>query len=437
MDEAPRILKAIKAGSLPRLETGRVPSSKSDARCILCRGSKLLCGKSRCPIMVKFYAQSRIAPKLDVLEMEGASPPGVFVGRIGYPKVFVGPLIPPEFGDTSMMDTPELWLGKTIDEIVDFRFRLVRGKRSVDVRDVLGGGKVVEMTRELGMARDPAEVEAEFTKKPSGRIILDDEIQPFGPSAPIKSMSLGSYRLDPRIERAYFDTDLKAMPAVLDLYQHGVYVSKIQRALSVGAFGIEDARRFVPTRWSITAVDSMLSENLMSKVKRHPLINEFRVYESWSLDNRFEVLMMPAAWSYELVEAWFPNTAWNPSGSSVAIYSSSEGYRGRTTYAEIGGCYYAARLATCEQLDRERRQAAVVILRESHPGYIMPVGVWNVRENVRRAVRGPCTRFETLHEALGFIAKRLDIDLGTWIRNSRILRDAIYQRRVDDFAREP
>ncbi len=435
MDETPRLLKAVKMGSFPRLETGRVPSSKSDARCILCRGTKLLCGKDRCPIMVKFYAQSRIAPKLDVLEMEGASPPGVFVGRIGYPKVFVGPLIPPELGDTSLMDTPELWMGKTIDEIVDFRLRLVRGKRSVNVRDILGGGRVVEMTRELGMARDPAEVDAEFTKKPSGRIMLDDEIQPFGPSAPIKSMNLGSYRLDPRIEKAHFDTDLKAMPAVLDLYHDGVYVSRIQRALSVGAFGIEDARRFVPTRWSITAVDSMLSENLMSKVKRHPLINEFRVYESWSLDNRFEVLMVPAAWSYELVEAWFPNTAWNPSGSSVAMYSSSEGFRGRTTYAEIGGCYYAARLAACEHLDHEGRQAAVVILRESHPGYIMPVGVWNVRENVRRAVKGPYTRFNVLHEALGFIATRLDIDLGTWIRNSKILQDMIYQRRVDDYAR--
>ncbi len=431
--ETPRILRAIKAGSPPYMETGRIPSSKSDARCILCRGAKLLCGKTRCPIMVRFYAQTRIAPSVDRLEMEGASPPGVFVGRMGYPKVLVGPLIPPDHGDTSVMDTPELWLGKTIDEIVDLRFRLVRGKRGVDVRQVDSGGKVVEMTRELAMARGPAEVDAEFAKKPSGRIILDDEIQPFGPSAPIKSMNLGTYRLDPKIEKAHFDSDLKALPAILDLYGDGVYVSKIQRAFSVGAFGEEEARRFVPTRWSITAVDSMLSKNLVKRVRRHPLVNEYRVYESWSLDNRFEVLMLPSAWSYELVEAWYPNTAWNPSGTRVAIFSSSEGFRGRTTYAEIGGCYYAARLATCEQLDRERRQASVVILRESHPGYIMPVGVWNVRENVRNAVQGRYVGFDTLHGALSHIASRLDIDLATWIRNSKVLQDRIYQRKVDDF----
>jgi len=431
--EAPRLLKAIKAESFPSIDTGRVPSSKSDARCILCRGTKLLCGKTRCPIMVKFYAQSRIAPQLDSLDIDGASPPGVFVGRAGYPKVSVGPLIPPEHGDTSMMDTPELWYGKSIDEIVDFRFKLVRGKTPVRVHDVEGGGRIVEMTREIAMAKTPAEVEAEFTKKPSSRIVLDDEIQPFGPSAPIKSMNLGTYKLDQRIEKAYFDTDLRSRPAVMELYKDGVYVSKIQRALSVGAFGVKDDRRFVPTRWSITAVDSMLSDNLMSKVKRYPLINEYRVYESWTLDNRFEVLMMPSAWSYELVEAWFPRSAWNPVGNRVAIFSSSEGYRGRTTYAEIGGCYYAARLASCEKLDRERRQASVVILRESHPGYIMPVGVWNVRENVRRAVGGAFQRFDTLREALTFLSTRLKIPIPTWIDHSKMLQDRIFQRRVDDY----
>jgi hypothetical protein len=432
-NEPPRLLRAIKSQGPAKLESARVPSSKSDARCILCRGTKLLCGKTRCPIMLKFYAQSKLAPRLDSLELDGSSPPGVFVGRMGYPKVMVGPLIPPEHGDTSMMDTPELWLGKTIDEIVDFRFSLVRGKSPVNVHNVKSGGRMVEMTQDISMSVDSAEVEAEFAKKPTGRIVLDDDIQPFGPSAPLKSMKLGTYRLDQKVERAHFDTDLRARPAVRELYEGGVLVSKIQRSFSTGSFGIEDNRRFVPTRWSITAVDSMLSKDLMARVKGYPLINEYRVYEFWSLDNRFEVLMLPQAWSYELVEAWFPRTAWNPVGDRIAIFSSSEGYRGRTTYAEIGGCYYAARLATCEQLDKERRQASVVILRESHPGYIMPVGVWNVRENVRNAVKGPYERFDSLHEALVHVSSRLKISLFTWIRNSKVLQDRVFQRRLEDF----
>ncbi len=431
--QSSRMLKAIKSGSRPSIRSGRMPSSKSEARCILCRGTKLLCGKSRCPIMVKFYAQSRIAPAINGLEMDGDSPPGVFVGRSGYPKVSVGPLIPPDHGDTSEMDTPERWLGKSIDDIVDFRFRLVRGKSPVNVRDVNGGGRIVDATREIAMSRDPAEIEARFTKRPTSRIVLDDDIQPFGPAAPIKSMNLGTYRLDPNVERAHFDTDLKSRGAVAELYGKGVYVSKIQRAFSVGAFGVEDNRRFVPTRWSITAIDSMLSKDLRARVKRYPSVNEYRVYESCTLDNRFEILMMPGAWSYELVEAWFPRSAWNPVGDRVAIFSSSEGYKGRKTYAEIGGCYYAARLATCEQLDKEERQASVVILRESHPGYIMPVGVWNVRENVRNAVRGPCRKFDTLHGALAHVSTRLEIDLPTWLHNSDVLKNRIYQRRIDEY----
>jgi hypothetical protein len=143
--------------------------------------------------------------------------------------------------------------------------------------------------------------------------------------------------------------------------------------------------------------------------------------------------MIPAAWSYELVEAWYPNTTWNPDGTEIAIFSSSEGYGGRSKYAEIGGCYYAARLATSEHLEKEKRQASIVILREAHPGYIMPVGVWNVRENVREAVRNPPRMFNTLGEALGYIQTRLEIPLSTWVKNSWMLRQRLFQRRLDDF----
>jgi hypothetical protein len=52
--------------------------------------------------------------------------------------------------------------------------------------------------------------------------------------------------------------------------------------------------------------------------------------------------MSPEEWSYELVEAWFPGTTWNPSGQHVGICSDWEPYEGRSSYASIGGCYYAA-----------------------------------------------------------------------------------------------
>ena len=67
--------------------------------------------------------------------------------------------------------------------------------------------------------------------------------------------------------------------------------------------------------------------------------------------------MIPAQWSYESMESVVSWHSLESSGSNVAIYSDWEGYNGRTTYAQIGGCYYSARLAVCELLQKERRQA--------------------------------------------------------------------------------
>ena len=408
-------------------------SGSAGNRCVVCKGAKMLCGKERCPILVKHFAQLKARTLIDSLELEGSSPPGVFVGRWGYPKVLVGPLIPPVMGDTEVMDTPEMWLGRSIDEIVDFRARLVRGMHAVDVHNVDNGGRTVDIVREMAMAARPTEAEAQFHKKPAGRLVLDDEVAPFGPSAPLKSLDVGNLRLDQRIEKPFYDTDMPARDAVVSLYCGDVLISRIQKAFSMGAFGLGKRRKFVPTRWSITAVDDTIGKTLRENVKRFPLMNEYRIYESWTLDNRFIVLLMPTSWRYELVEAWYPDTVWNPAGSEIMMISSHEGYDGRKDYAEIGGCYYAARLATCEHLMKLGRQAGAVILREAHSGYIMPVGVWNVRENVRNAYRGPYNSFQTLPQALEDIQTRLDIRMKRWLRTSHVLADLRHQRRIEDF----
>jgi hypothetical protein len=366
-------------------------------------------------------------------DIDGASPPSVFIGRIGYPNVYVGPLVPPVHEDTSTFDLPEQWFGKSIDEIVGFRSLLVRGKHRVNVTEFNSAGKIMDQTRELALADTSVDLELNLTKKPHGSIFMDDDVQPFGPSAPIRDLHVGNVRFDHHVEKAYYDTDLKATHAVKELYSRGVLVSKIQKAFSVGAFGVEKNRRLVPTRWSITAVDDIISKSLVAQVKTFPEINEYRVYESTYLDNVFEILMIPSAWSYESMEAWYPGTTWNPNGTSVIIYSDNEGYNGRTTYAQIGGCYYSARLATCELLVKERRQATVVVLREARPGYIMPIGVWQVRENVRNAMRQTPLKFNTLAESLKHISGKFEIPMEQWIAQGKLLRQALFQRRLSDY----
>jgi hypothetical protein len=171
----------------------------------------------------------------------------------------------------------------------------------------------------------------------------------------------------------------------------------------------------------------------MGQVRQFPEVNEYRVYESGYLDNVFEVLMVPRQWSYEAIEAWYPGTVWNPDGKQVVMFSDWERHEGRTTYAQIGGCYYAARLAVCEQLVRERRQATVIVLREAHPGYIMPVGVWQVRENVKNAMRQKPLCYSTLNEALQRVATKFAIPIQSWVRESQLIRNALFQRRITDF----
>ena len=294
-------------------------------------------------------------------------------------------------------------------------------------------GKIIDQTRELALAEKNVEVELNLTKKPRGLIFLDNNVQPFGPSAKIRNLRVGNTRFDDRIENAFYDTDLSATNAVVELYTKGVLVSKIQRAFSVGAFGLKRNRRLVPTRWSITAVDDIISKDLIRRVKTYPEINEYRVYESHYLDNVFEVLMIPDVWRYEAMEAWYPGTVWNPKGKKTVLFSDYEENNGRTTYARIGGCYYSARLAVCEQLVKERRQATVIVLREARPGYIMPVGVWQVRENVRNAMGSKPLVFKTLNDALNLIASRFEISLQRWLRQSELVKRALFQRKITDF----
>jgi DNA repair protein NreA len=427
------IIKKVNSKALEQQVTTR----NSNSLCVLCKGSRFLCGKTRCPIMVKVNCFLKSVPLMESQNIEGMSPPSVFIGRIGYPNVYIGPLVPPVHEDTSIYDLPEQWFGKSMDEIVGFRSLLIRGKHMVNVQKINETGKILDQTRELALADNCVDTELNLTKKPHGSITLSDDVQPFGPSAPIRDLHIGNARYDQKIEKAYYDTDLRATNAVVDLYSKGVTVTKIQKAFSVGAFGVEKRRRLVPTRWSITAVDDILSKSLMEKVKTFPEINEYRIYESIYLDNVFEILMIPAQWSYESMEAWYPGTVWNPNGSSVAIYSDCEPNSGRSTYAAIGGCYYSARLAICELLQKERHQATAIVLREARPGYIMPIGVWQVRENVRNAMRQKPYTFGTLAQSLQFLSGKFEIPLQRWIVQSELLKKALFQRRISDFFSPP
>jgi len=393
----------------------------------------MLCGKLRCPVIAKAQSLAKYGRMLDSDVVDGSTPPGVFVGRMGYPRVYIGPMVPPYHGDTEILDTPEMWIGKSIEQIIDYRFSLIRGKARASVYDAQSGGGFLETLQELAMGIRPADSQVTFSKKPRKILTLSEETQPFGPSAPLKSFRASHVSVDKRIEKAYYDRDLKAADAFLELYRKGVLVTRIQRALSIGMFGVGQRRKLVPTRWSITAVDSGLSLRLVDEIKQHETIDEYRVYNFRNLDNIFVAMLIPELWSFEWIEAWFPKTTWNVDGTAPALMGDNESYSGRTTYASVGGCYYSTRLAVAERLSMERRQASALVLREIHPGYIVPVGVWNVRESVRSTLKTQPAKFDTLQKALSYASSRLTIPLRKWIENSVMLKQALFQKKITDF----
>ncbi|MDE1856973.1 MAG: hypothetical protein KGH98_02705 [Candidatus Micrarchaeota archaeon] len=407
--------------------------SYSDAA-IRVKRSDIVYRHMRDPALLRHYYAVKTIKEINGLSLAGSSPTDIFVGRFGYPKVSIGPLVPPEFGDTTILGTPERWRFLNIEQIVDFRSKLVRGMQEVRVTDTEKPG-LVEKVQELAMADGTADSEMDFIKRPRFNMTLRDEVQPFGPSGTIKSFDMGDVRSDQKIESRFSDADADAKTSVVELYEKGVPVSKIQKAFSAGLFGLKQRRKFVPTRWSITAVDDTLSKNTLEEVKSYEPVDSIYAYYNCALDNRWLIFFMPGNWQYESIEAWWPKTVWNENGKDISIYGSYEGWEGRKTYAEIGGCYYSGRLAITERMKILKRQGVALILREVHDGYIMPVGVWNVREHVRETLSTKPETLENTQQMFDYIKGKLEIGTKEWIRNSRILKDMLTQRRIPDFVK--
>ncbi len=400
--------------------------------CLECRGAKLLCGKPRCPIIVKAESIGRSAHSYSE-QIAGSSPPGVFVGRIGYPKVSIGPMVPPGYGDTSILDTPELWLGRPLESIVDYRYSLVRGNTRANVMDAADPGRTLLKLQELSMAARPVDSELRLSKAPRRVLTLSEDTQPFGPSAPMEGFETSNVTVERKIEKLYYDRDLKASEAIFSLYREGIFVTRIQRALSIGMFGEGARRRLVPTRWSIAAVDSTLSRKLIERIKGFQTIDEYRVYSYGVYDNQYVAILLPEPWRFEWIEAWFPNTTWNQFTKEPYLIGDYEEYFGRRTYARVGGCYYSTRLAVAERLEAERRQASAIVLRETYPGYIMPLGVWNVRESIRELMRQEPAKFDSFGAALSAALAKMRIPPKKWEASSVLISRELTQTKITSF----
>ncbi|MEL7671573.1 Nre family DNA repair protein [Methanobacterium sp.] len=356
-------------------------------------------------------------------ELDGTTPPSVFIGSWNYPKVYAGPMIAPMQGDISIMDRPESWIPSqtTQEEIIGYRLNLVRGKQTVGIQDF--NNSFVEKLQEISLASTSIESEAQFGSRPKG-LSFSDETAPHGPSALIEKFDIDAVKWDRQLEKVYYDTDFKAASATVDLHSKGVPFSSIQKAFSVGTMGIEKNRKLVPTRWSITACDTIIADNLLREVRHYDIIDTYRVYEFSSLNNYYAVLLLPMEWQYEWIEAFM-----HVMGREELIFADHELNGGKKEYSCVGGCYYTCKMAVLEALASEKKQAGAIVLREAYNGYV-PLGVFNVRENVRSAMGEIPREFEDMKTALAYIETKLKLPMDKFKETSTLLQDLMRSRQM-------
>ncbi len=372
-------------------------------------------------ILAKWYENlSKYGNLFSSDSISGTSPPSIFVGSYNYPKVSVGPMVPPIHGDTSLLDSPEKWAGKSLEEIVNFRLNLVRGIQKISVNAT--DGRYIENLQDVAMSSKPIDSDLEFYKSVSS-ISLDGESAPFGPIGEIKSAKFSSSSSTKSIEKIFYDKDLKSKDAILSLYNTGIDVSRIQKCLSIGMLGKE--RKLVPTKWSITATDDIISKSLTEEILDYSLIDSCKVFSYEHLGNLFSVVLFPHRWIYEMIEAWYSN-------GILGFGSDHEDARGLDHPPSIAGAYFAAKLAIVEYLSKNKIQSGAIILREIRPEYSIPVGVWQIREGIRAAMKKKPFIADNFDHAITLASKMMSVSKSEWLSHADIGK-LTRQKTISDF----
>ena len=397
-------------------------------------------GRGWCGQPCKIHAQLKeFQPKIKT-HFSGSSPPEIFIGRIGYPEINTGILAPSnsdssERKSTEEMSLPEEWYKQklTIRQVLNHRGKLIYSRFKSKIKyDPSKNNKLLSTMQEISLADKSVSAEF-FLKKPFKSLInIDKHLPVIGNPAPLKDVRLQENPIIiKKVDYLVSDTDNKAANAIIELHKNKIILtSNIIKILSAGMLGIGKNRRLVPTRWAITAVDDTISKNLLKKIKYYPEINEIILFNGSYVGNHYEFLLLPDKFSFEVIEAFLPRSAWNPS-EATNFTQDFERFSGRKYYAKnVTGAYYTARLAVCEYLEKIKKQAYVIIFREEGPEYNAPLGVGILRELARDAFSKSPEKFNTIQEALSKAQSRFRIPMKEFTSHSILLKEYKMQTRL-------
>ncbi|MFT4309547.1 MAG: hypothetical protein ACMXYL_03610 [Candidatus Woesearchaeota archaeon] len=398
--------------------------------CTVCKGRhcKRYYGTDFCPVRTKAASIARAkAYSVSIPNDFTTRIPSTFVSRFGYPDVSLGVVHP--IAPTNISYMPNTIVRKNnipMEQVIDSRMGMLSLQRKSNVRRIDNNSIVVQ---HAALSARPAMLDVSLLSKPKFSFSIEPNTPPFGGRAVLGSVKeSANISIDKVAGKVYYDTDLKSVDAIR-LLSGRFDEQKISEMLSAGTMGVGVNRRLVPTRWSITATDDIIGKQYIGSIRNHDVIESPLLFTGSFYGNYYYIMLLPYAYSYELFECYMP---------SNSIMHDCEIGSHRTGYAyDTAGGYYAARLGILEYLNTNNMQSSILALRLIGKEYNTPLGVWVVREAVRKTINSSPICFDNNKTMLKYVIahamKHHSFDIANMINDSVVLDIMGRQRTLREY----
>jgi len=376
----------------------------------------------------------------DISKFNSSSPPSVFIGsRLRYPVMNVGILSPLELDDNAWVyDDAKYWAENNfqISDVVRLRESLLNSRFQSKATDIRLNNRFLEIAKEIAVASKPVDVEIELKSRLKISKKRDKISMPQGMRAPLKKARITSNVVIHRKVDSVMNDEIKASEGIELLYKNNFNEYTLSKILSIGVMGLKKDKKLVPTRWSITATDDIIGKQILKKVRDYRWIENYELFFGEFMGNQYLIMLFPNVWNYELFELYFPGSSWNP-GTEIKASTDLEWFEGRKNYAlnTVGG-YYATRLPILEYLNLIKRQASVLAIRLETPSYWAALGVWVVRESVRKALQKNM-KFSSRTELVEGVKKigkmKYNFDCSQILDKSRLFKKIKTERKLREW----
>ena len=86
-------------------------------------------------------------------------------------------------------------------------------------------------------------------------------------------------------------------------------------------------------------------------------------------------------------------------------------------------------MVVLDYLSKIKKQSGLIILREAYENYV-PLGVFNVRENIKEAMNRPYIEFETLEDCLKYAGTKLRIPVKDFVKQGTLLNEMLHTKQT-------